>query len=322
MNYIFLAVGFVLLVKGADIFVDGTSNIARLFKIPPLIIGLTIVAFGTSAPEAAVSITASLNGQNGMAIGNVIGSNTFNLLMVIGAAGFIKNLDVGKFILYKELPFVLAASALMLLLSLDFSLGYFDGFILLSSFILFLYYLLHTSLKFRGNYLSINETYIAIDSDVLTLERNVSTIKSIFLSFVGIISIIYGGKMVVNYASAIASTFGVSDQLISITIVAIGTSLPEFITSLVAATKGESALALGSVIGSNMFNILFVLGASAFMSPMPIGPRLIADAIFMIIATVIVSLFAYIKNDISKYESLILMGLYIFYIISLINTVY
>lgn len=326
MNYILLIVGFFLLVKGADYFVDGSSNIAKILKIPPIIIGLTIVAFGTSAPEAAVSITASLDAQNGMAMGNVIGSNVFNLLMVVGAAGFIKTLHVEKSILSKEFPFLLLASILMVALSADMilknsatnMLSRFDGLILLILFIGFVYYLIKMALDARN--VSLEETSISIDADVAarSLEQPIS--KSIIYSIGGMGCIILGGKLVVSSASYIASTFGVSDQLIGLSVVAIGTSLPEFVTSIIAATKGESDIALGNVIGSNMFNILFVLGISAFISPMAIEPKLIIDGIFMIMVAFLTYFFAIKRKDVNKPESLILIGLYLAYMSFLIMT--
>ncbi len=324
MDYILLIIGFFLLVKGADIFVDGSSNIAKTLKIPSLIIGLTIVAFGTSAPEAAVSITASINGQNGMAIGNIIGSNIFNLLMVVGASGFIKSLLIDKSVLSKQLPFTFLTSILLVIFSADILLKQseinmltrFDGLILLILFVCYLYCLISSALKSRKRCLECNEA--SIDTDVAIIEKDFSISKSIILSILGLAAIILGGNFVVDSASNIASAFGISDQLIGLTIVAIGTSLPEFVTSIIAATKGESDLALGNVIGSNLFNILFVLGASSLISPMTINPTLIFDGLFMIFATFITFIFAYRKNDINKYESLSLIILYLIYMTNLI----
>ena len=324
MDYILLIFGFFLLVKGADVFVDGSSNIAKTLKIPSLIIGLTIVAFGTSAPEAAVSITASISGQNGMAIGNVIGSNIFNLLMVVGASGVIKSLIIDKSVLSKQLPFTLMTSILLVIFSADMiikktsinTLTRIDGLILLSLFGLYLYSLIRSALKSRNETIECSET--SIDSDIVVIEKNYSVSKSIILSVLGLGAIILGGNFVVNSASNIASAFGISDQLIGLTIVAIGTSLPEFVTSIIAATKGESDLALGNVIGSNLFNILFVLGASALISPMTIDPKLIFDGLFMIFATFITFIFAYRKSDINKFESILLIILYAIYMGNLI----
>lgn len=331
MNYILLLLGFILLVKGADYFVDGSSSIAKKLKIPSLIIGLTIVAFGTSAPEAAVSITASMNGQNGMAIGNVIGSNIFNLLMVIGASGIIKPLLVEKSMLSKEFPFTLLISILLVVFCADTflfdksinTIGRIDGLILLALFAVFLYSLIHSALKNRKENISELETSIDIevaDVDVVAVEKNNSMIKSILISIVGIAAIILGGNLVVNSASSIASSFGVSDQLIGLTIVSIGTSLPEFVTSIIAARKGESDLALGNVIGSNIFNILFVIGASAIISPMTVDPKLLIDGAIMILSTILVYFYSFRKNNISKFESLSLLILYFGYMGYLIFT--
>ena len=315
--------------SGADYFVDGSSSIAKKLRIPSLIIGLTIVAFGTSSPEAAVSITASVNGQNGMAIGNVIGSNIFNLLMVIGASGIIKPLLVEKSILSREFPFVLLTSIILVILSLDSLLfnssiniiSRMDGIILLILFAVFLYYLINSAMKNRKENLCDPETSVDIDvSNVKAIEKNNTMIKSILISIIGIAAIIFGGNLVVNSASDIASSFGVSDQLIGLTVVSIGTSLPEFVTSVIAATKGESDLALGNVIGSNIFNILFVIGASALISPMTVDPKLIIDGAIMILSTVLVYFYAYRKNDISKFESITLSLLYFGYMGYLVFT--
>ncbi len=330
MNYtlliIGLIIGFFLLVVGADYFVEGSCNIAKTFKIPPIIIGLTIVAFGTSTPEAVVSITASLHGQSGMAIGNVIGSNIFNVLMVVGSAGFVKTLYVERSILSKEFPFLLISSILIVILSADKILKHstsnilsrFDGLILLIFFAFFVCYLLYLIQKSRNT--ALNEASISIDADVIASTREVSMSKSIVYSIGGIIAIVIGGKLVVVSASYIASAFGVSDHLIGLTIVAIGTSLPEFVTSIIASTKGECDIALGSVIGSNIFNILFILGISSFVSPMTIEPKLILDSIFMILVTILTYFFAVKEKDINKYESLTLIGIYLGYLTYLINT--
>ncbi|SCH61717.1 MULTISPECIES: calcium/sodium antiporter [unclassified Romboutsia] len=331
MNYVLLIIGFILLVKGADVFVESSSSIAKILRIPSLIIGLTIVAFGTSAPEAAVSITAALNNQNGMAIGNIVGSNIFNLLMVVGISGFIKTLYVDKAIISKEFPFLILASILLFVLACDIPLqdtssnilSRGDGIVLLMFFIIFMYSLLKVALQSMNqdsmSQLSISSEH-CIDSSDGTLIRteNESLLKNIVISIIGIILIILGGKMVVSSASQIASSFGVSDQLIGLTIVSIGTSLPEFVTSIIAAIKGESSIALGNVIGSNMFNILFVLGASAFISPMYIDPTLFIDTLFMIFVTILTYLFAVKKRDINKGESFILILLYIMYMIYLL----
>ena len=264
-----------------------------------------------------------------MAIGNVIGSNIFNLLMVIGASGIIKPLLVEKSILSKEFPFVLLTSIILVILSLDSLLfnssiniiSRMDGIILLILFAVFLYYLINSAMKNRKENLCDPETSVDIDvGNVKAIEKNNTMIKSILISIIGIAAIIFGGNLVVNSASDIASSFGVSDQLIGLTIVSIGTSLPEFVTSVIAATKGESDLALGNVIGSNIFNILFVIGASALISPMTVDPKLIIDGAIMILSTVLVYFYAYRKNDISKFESITLSLLYFGYMGYLVFT--
>ncbi len=323
MNYILLVIGFFLLVKGADYFVDGSSSIAKKLRVPSLIIGLTIVAFGTSAPEASVSITAAINSQNGMAIGNVIGSNIFNLLMVIGASGIIKPLIVEKSMLSKEFPFLLLISIILVILSLDTlffnstinTIGRIDGLILLILFGLFLYYLISSALKNRNESYFEAESSIDIDTvNLKVIEKSASIIKPILISIIGICAVILGGNLVVNSASNIATSFGISEQLIGLTIVSIGTSLPEFVTSVIAATKGESDLALGNVVGSNIFNILFILGASSVISPLTVNYKLIIDGIIMILSTLLVYFYAYRKNNISKLESLSLLVFYLLYL--------
>lgn len=323
MVYLFLLLGFLFLVKGADYFVDGSSSIAKYFNVPPLIIGLTIVAFGTSAPEAAVSITASIQGQNGIALGNVIGSNIFNLLCVVGMSAFISTLPVKKSILLKEFPFLLLSSIVLFILCNDFVfqkssisiLSSGDGLILLLFFIIFIYYLLGVALKSR------KETKIDYDDLVLSKDNSsgntctceISLSKALTMSIVGIIGIVLGGKLVVDCASDIAMTFGVSEKMIGLTIVSIGTSLPEFITSVIAASKGESDIALGNVIGSNVFNILFILGLSSLISPIPVDPSLFFDIAIMILITIVTYLFSIRKKDVNKFESIILIAAYAIY---------
>lgn len=314
MVYLFLLLGFLFLVKGADYFVDGSSSIATSLKIPSLVIGLTIVAFGTSAPEAAVSITASIQGQNEIALGNIIGSNIFNLLCVAGMSAFIKPLSVKKSILIKEFPFLILSSILLLVLSDDLifqqtqnsilSTG--DGLVFLMFFCIFMYYLLEVSLNSNNNY----------DTNIYKSTMPLS--KSVVFSVVGILGIVIGGKLVVDCSSIIALNFGVSEKIIGITIVSIGTSLPEFVTSVVAASKGESDIALGNVIGSNIFNILFILGISSVINPISIDNNLFLDIFIMIIVTIITYIFSIRKKDINKFEGIILIIAYIAYMILVI----
>lgn len=319
MNYILLIFGFLLLIKGAIYFVDGSSDIATILKIPPILIGLTIVAFGTSLPEVSVSIIASIDNQNGLSLGNIIGSNIFNILMVLGTTAFIKNLQVRKSIVKKEMPILIITSMIALYLSIDLTISRIDGMILLLLFLLFLYDMIKEALRNRN--LSLKESYefLEANTNIASISIDNSLAKSLLISGVGLIAIIIGGKMVVSCATNIAYSFGVSDHLIGISVVALGTSLPEFITSVIAATKGENDIAVGNVISSNIFNILFILGASAFISPLSLEPALILDSIFMICAIILSYIFVVQDKEITKYESLFLITTYFIYMIYLVS---
>ena len=251
---IFLVIGFLLLVKGADYFVDGAASIATKLRIPSFIIGLTIVAFGTSAPELAVSLSAALKGSNDIAIGNVVGSNIFNTLVVLGASAVITPIAVEKGIIKKDFPLCILVSALLGLLSLDMflfqsssmTIGRIDGITLLLVFIYFMYTTVKSGMKQRS------ETEETED------KQSPSLWKSIFICLVGLAGIIIGGDLSVDGAKEIARAFGLSEAFIGLTIVAFGTSLPELVTSIIAAKKGENDIAVGNVVGSNIFNILLI----------------------------------------------------------------
>lgn len=314
MNYILLLIGFILLIKGADFFVSGASSIAKSFKIPTLIIGLTIVAFGTSAPEAAVSVTAALSGQNDIAIANVVGSNIFNLLAVIGIASMINSVKVQKTTIIKEFPFAILASLVLMILSHDTRFqGYnenlltkADGLILLALFMIFMYYLIEIAITSKE------------EMDIEQGDEKMPISKSITWSILGVIGIIFGGRIVVDCATSIALSLGMSENLVGLTIVAVGTSLPELVTSVVAARKGESDIAMGNVIGSNLFNIMFVLGISSFIHPIAVHPIVFIDMLVMLIVTIIAYIFAFTKKRITKVEGLILTLTYIGYMIFVI----
>lgn len=313
MSYIILIIGFIFLIKGADFFVEGSSSIARKFNIPSLVIGLTIVAFGTSAPEAAVSITAAIRGQNEMAIANIVGSNIFNILLVVGATAMINPIHVKESTILKEFPFSILASIVLVILAYDIRFqGYSeniltrgDGLIFLTLFAIFMYYLID----------------MAINSNGETNEENykiMSISKSIILSIVGLLGIIIGGSFVVDGASDIALSLGMSENLIGLTIVAIGTSLPELVTSMTAAKKGESDIAIGNVVGSNIFNILFILGISACISNIPVQTEAFIDMIVAIVTTLIVYVLAITKKKVNKIEGMSVFLLYIAYLIYII----
>lgn len=309
MDYILILIGFVLLIKGADYFVDGASSIAKTLRIPTLIIGLTIVAFGTSAPEAAVSVTSALQGQNEIAIGNVVGSNIFNLLLVVGIAAFICPLNVKKSIIAKEFPFVLLSGVVLLVLAQDIKfqgaatnfLTRADGIMLLVLFGIFMYYLVELALTSRTE---VNE-----EEDIKPMPMG----KSILLSVGGVAAIVIGGKLVVDAASNIALEWGMSQNLVGLTIIAVGTSLPELVTSIVASRKGESDIALGNVIGSNLFNIFFILGISAFIHPISVTTEVFVDMAVMLVVSVVVYIFAITNKKINKIEGSILAITYLAY---------
>ena len=310
MEYILLLIGFVILVKGADLFVDGSSSLAKNFKVPPLMIGLTIVAFGTSAPEAAVSVSAALNQQNDIVLGNVFGSNIFNLLVVIGISALIAPIKSNKSIVKKEFPFSMLTCLVLFALGLDIVLGGAtgnvisrgDGLILLLFFVIFLYSTITFALS--------NKTEATDDDSEI---KKMSTGKAVILSVIGITGVILGGQLVVNNAVSIAEGFGVSQMVIGLTIVAIGTSLPELITSIVAAKKGESDLALGNVIGSNIFNTLFVIGVSSSITPISISNDAITDLIILTVLSLVTYFFTVSKKHISRLEGGILVAIYLGY---------
>ncbi len=319
-----LAVGFVFLIKGADLFVDGSSNVAKLLKVPSIIIGLTVVAFGTSMPEASVSISSAIKGANELAVSNVVGSNIFNLLVVLGASALIKPVCCQKDSVKKEIPFsILCTVALLGALFLGagvaedgastYTLGWVAGLILLVLFAFYMYWQISAALKARKSG-TIEEE--ADDG------KKISVWKSLIFIVIGIAGIICGGNWVVNGATTIAEVLGMDQTLIGMTIVAVGTSLPELVTSMVAAKKGESDIALGNVIGSNIFNIIFILGFSALLSPITVGAEAVIDTIFAIVITVVGLVFAGTKLKFERWEGGVFVGTYVVYLTYMILRAY
>ena len=312
MSFVILIIGFFFLIKGADLFVDGAASIARKFNIPSMVIGLTIVAMGTSAPEAAVSITSSLAGQNDMSVANVVGSNFFNILMVLGVSAIIAKLPVQKNTIKKDTPFLLIVSALLLIFAFDKNISRIEGIIFLVIFVYFLY----TTVKSAKNTeesTSLSDNEIAVsDNDIPT---DTPMFKTIILSLIGIAGIIFGGDMVVDSATSIATMFGMSANLVGLTIVAVGTSLPEFVTSIVAIKKGETEIAIGNVIGSNIFNILLVLGLASLINPIGLSTVALIDIVFMIFITIILYVFMKKNNSLVKSNGILFIVLYAIYMI-------
>lgn len=319
LPYIFLIGGFVLLVKGADVFVDGSSGIARFFKIPSLVIGLTIVAFGTSAPEAAVSITASITGQTGIAVGNISGSNIFNILVVLGICAMIKPISVQRSIMNRDYLLMLIACVAFFVVSADIWLGSGtnmvsrgDGIILALFFCIFMYMTIRSALKGRNEPTTLPDVPHEAPKEEKA-EPPVKLPKSIIMAILGLAGVVIGGQLVVNGASDIAKSFGASETLIGVTVVAIGTSLPELVTSIMAARKGENDIAVGNVIGSNIFNILFIISAASIINPLTLDMESLIDMIIMFAVTIMVYLFAVTKKKITRVEGGIMTAMYVAY---------
>lgn len=298
MMYVWLIAGFVLLIKGADLFVDGSSSVARIFKVPAVIIGLTIVAMGTSAPETAVSISAAAQGQNEIALSNVIGSNIFNLLVVVGVCAAIKPVIPAKEIIRRDLPISLLSAVLLLVACLNLVLGRIEGIVLLLGFVIYIGYLVFAARKNPS-----------ADTDANV--KKMSPLKSALFILIGIAGIVLGGQLVVNSSSDIAASFGLSQTLIGLTIVAVGTSLPELVTSIVASRKGQNGLALGNAIGSNIFNILLVMGLSSTISPIAVNMQSVWDMVVLIAMSAVILVYLLIRKKLDRPFGILMVLTYI-----------
>ena len=298
MEYILLIVGFVLLIKGADFFVDGASSIAGKLKVPSLIIGLTVVSLGTSMPEAAVSISASLSGNNGISLGNVVGSNLFNLLVVVGVSAVLLPIATDRAILKRDMPIAIGITAALCIMLMDGMMSRLDAVILLVLFAGYMGLLLWSALKNRTE-----------EGE----KKVMSWGKSILFAVVGAAAIIGGGQLVVENAKVIAANLGMGETLIGLTVVAFGTSLPELVTSIVAAKKGDSGIAMGNVVGSNIFNILFILGMAGAIMPMNADPVFFIDTGILIAASLMMLLFAFTGKKTGRVEGAIAVLMYLAY---------
>lgn len=305
VTFILLIIGFVLLVKGSDIFVDGSVSVAKLLHVPAVIIGLTIVSMGTSAPEAAVSITAGIKGSNEIAISNLVGSNVFNMLCVAGVSALITPFLIDKTVLKRDFPLSIAVMALATVMAFTGrTVTRIEGIILLVIFVAYIAYLIRNAIKNREK--SNNN------------EKPMSPVKSVLFILIGLAAIVGGGQLVVESAKVIAKTFGMSETLIGVTIVAIGTSLPELVTSIVAAKKGQSAIAIGNVVGSNIFNIAFVLGLSSAFTPIAVVPEAMIDNLVMIGVNAIGFVFCLTGKKINRVEGAVMVALYVIYTVYLL----
>ncbi|MCG6974740.1 MAG: calcium/sodium antiporter [Desulfobacterales bacterium] len=317
LTYLLFIAGFVLLIKGASFLVDGASAMARRLNVSDLVIGLTVVAFGTSTPELFVNVIASAKGNTGIAIGNVLGSNIANILLILGVSSVIHPLEVTKGTVWKEIPFSLLAALVLGVMANDqlidqknFSaLSRIDGLILLSFFSIFMYYSYSIAGEIEG-----------VKQHVQMEEK--STVKSLFFVGAGLAALALGGKWIVDGAVVIAKNFGMSESLIGLTIVAVGTSLPELATSATAAYRRNAEIAVGNVIGSNIFNIFFVLGISSIIKPLPFNLKDNLDIGAVILASLLLFLFMFTgkKRSLDRWEGAIFLVLYAVYIIFLFVT--
>lgn len=309
LDSLFIIVGVVLVLWGADRLTEGAASMARRFNVPEIVIGLTIVAAGTSAPELFVSVTSALQDTPDLAVGNVLGSNIINTLLIVGVAAMVAPMTISRSTVRKDIPFSVLASVLLIVLCLDTfdgidlqgnTISRLDGIILLAGFVLFMFYTFSVAQKSPAQDTSDDKSVIPIW-------------KSLFFVVIGLFCLVVGSDLFVSSASSVAEHLGVSQSIIGLTIVAGGTSLPELATSVVAAYKGQSAIAIGNVIGSNVFNILLILGMTAVICPMQIGGITIVDLSMMLLSVVLVWFFSYTRFTVEKWEGAVLTLSYVVY---------
>ena len=312
LQVVLLIVGFVLLIKGADFFVDGASSTASNFRVPKILIGLTIVAFGTSAPELAVSFSSLAEGSTDMVLGNVIGSNIINILLILGLGAVIHPIRIRKQTIRKEIPIAILISSLLVVLFLDTQLSSAsvnqitrsDGIAILLFFAVFLYYLISMAIHERGKK--------EIEKPKWKL------LPSFLITGLGLAGIIFGSNMVVDSATNIAHTIGISERLISLTVIALGTSLPELVTTIVSAKKGETDLAMGNILGSNIFNICIVLGVPvATLGTITPESFSVIDLVVLVGSAVILYIFSATQHKISRREGVMLLIIFVLYYTSI-----
>ena len=297
-----LALGFSMLVKGADWFVDGTSGMARKLGIPQLVVGLTIVAMGTSTPEAAVSITAALKNNAGIAIGNVIGSNILNILIILGVTAVITTVAIQKSTLYVEIPYMLVVTIVLILMGLDGKVSRIEGILLWGMFLVYLAYLYYLAKKGKEEKEEVEE----------------SIWKLIVSAILGGAIVVWGSDITVDAATKIAQILGMSERFIGLTIVALGTSLPELVTSVTAARKGNADIAIGNIVGSNIFNILFVIGTAALIIPVPYTPGFLMDGVIAIMAGVLLWIAVFWKMELRRSWGIVMLAAYAAYFVYLL----
>lgn len=312
LSVFLIIIGFIFLIASADLLVDGSSGIAKKFHIPEIIIGLTIVSIGTSMPELFVSITSALEGHSDMSLGNIIGSNLSNLLLILGLSAIIKHVVFQKETRLYEIPMCLLFTiTFMIFCNTNDGISRIEGIVLLLLFCVFLGYTI---------FMGIKESKTNLEKDDAKEEKNNSIVKNIILVILGVIGLKVGGDLTVDNAVNVANYFNISEKIISLTILAVGTSLPELVTSVTAAIKGNSDIAIGNIIGSNIFNILLILGVASIIKPITYNVTYNFDIIILIVATVILALFPFIppKDKMSRANGIIYFLMYIAYLAILI----
>ena len=313
LDFLFIIIGIALVLWGADKFTDGASALARRMHVPPIVIGLTVVAMGTSAPELCVSLASALKGAPGMAVGNIVGSNIFNTLAIVGCAALVAPIAIGRGTVKKDIPFAVTASVALAVLTLsDGRLSRIDAIVLLAGFAGFMTYTLRPARQGHKE---------AANTGSQESEPELHGVwKSIGLILLGLACLIVGSDIFVTYASDVARELGVSDAVVGLTIVACGTSLPELATSVVAARKGESALAIGNAIGSNVFNILLILGLTGTVCPMDLGGITWIDMAVLLGSILLLWLFSYTKLRVERWEGGTLLAVFLAYMTWLVIT--
>lgn len=305
LDIILIVVGVTLVLTGADRLTEGASALARRMSVPEIIIGLTIVAAGTSAPELFVSLVSALKGTPDLAVGNVVGSNIMNAMLIVGCAAMVAPMTISRSTVKKDIPFSVGASVLLMLLALNSFLGRLDGIILLAGFAIFMAYTLMQAKKGQAE-------------SVVEVKQQNPWLSALWV-LAGLVMLVVGSNLFVDSASSVALSLGISEGVVGLTVVAGGTSLPELATSVVAARKGQSAIAIGNVIGSNVFNILLILGLTATISPLAIEGITTVDMAVMLISVSLVWLFSFTKFTVERWEGAMLVGGYLVYLYWLIS---
>ena len=306
IDIVIIVIGIFCVLKGADFLTEGAAALARRVNIPEIVIGLTIVAAGTSAPELFVSLVSALKGTPDLAVGNVVGSNTMNCMLIVGCAAMVAPMTISRSTVKKDIPCAVGASVLLMLLALNSFLGRFDGILLLAGFVSFMVYSLRQAKNGQG--------------DAPTEEKQQNPWMSALFIVLGLVGLVIGSNLFVDHASNLALALGISEGVVGLTVVAGGTSLPELATSVVAARKGQSAIAIGNVIGSNVFNILLILGLTATISPLQIEGITTIDMAVMLISVTLVWLFSFTRYTVERWEGAALVGGYLVYLAWLITS--